>query len=75
MTSVIYELENKEIYILKCKEKDLTHNMREMYKHKTVLPIATSTNIFSNGEYFYIAFIQGEKHMDLHGEILKRSGE
>ena len=46
-------LEKGQQYILKCKEKDLTHNMREFYKHDTILPVASGPNVFSKGKYFY----------------------
>lgn len=64
-------LEKGQQYILKCKEKDLTHNLREFYKHNTELPISQSCNIFGNGQYFYMMFIQGNDDLDLQGEILK----
>lgn len=64
-------LEYKQQYILKCKEKDLTHNLREFYKNNTELPISQGANIFGNGEYFYMMFVQGDKPLDLQGEILE----
>ena len=64
-------LEYKQQYILKCKEKDLTHNLREFYKHNTELPVAMGANIFGNGDYFYMMFVQGDKPLDLQGEILE----
>lgn len=64
-------LEKRQQYILKCKEKDLTHNLREFYKHNTELPIAAGCNIFGNGRRFYMMFIQGDDALNLRGEILK----
>ena len=58
-------------YILKCKEKDLTHNLQEFYKYNVEAPLSEEDQcVFSNGEYFYMMFIYNGEDLDLHGEIL-----
>ena len=59
------------IAILKCKEKDLKHNIFVLCENcvETIIGIPT---IFSNGDYFYFALrnIEIVKSLDVRGEFI-----
>ncbi len=59
------------IAILKCKEKDLKHNISVLCENcvETIIGIPT---IFSNGDYFYFALrnIEIVKSLDVRGEFI-----
>lgn len=47
----------KKVRILKCKEKDLTHNVSIAHSKELEMP-CTASNIFSKGRYFYMMFYE-----------------
>lgn len=59
------------IAILKCKEKDLKHNISVLCENcvETIIGIPT---IFGNGDYFYFALrdIEIAKNLDVRGEFI-----
>ena len=54
------------LYILKCKEKDLTHNLRQFYKYNVEAPLSEEAqNIFNSNDYFYMMFVYNGEDLDL----------
>ena len=59
------------IAILKCKEKDLKHNISVLCENRVEAIIGIPT-VFANGDYFYFTLrdIEVVKNLDVRGEFI-----
>lgn len=62
---------NSKICIIKCKEKDLIHNLSLLYNKQAKL-VAVGSAIIGKGKYFYLPLANADevKDLDIKGKLI-----